>query len=123
MRRLPSAAPHHGGRVGLPAAVEQLLVPTQGRVDIFAPDVVVWAYDGPPQRALRALLDLVHPAHPDAPTIDYPAPGSLHIPRAQQRPMTIRPPSPGKASVRAARLAAAMPDLRPEEQRRCGDYV
>jgi hypothetical protein len=43
-------------------------VPTQGRnVDIFAPEVVVWAYEGPPQYAMRALLELVHPEHPDAP--------------------------------------------------------
>jgi hypothetical protein len=77
-------------------------------VDIFAPEVVVWAYEGPPQQALAALLDLVHPAHPDAPTADYPAPASLHVPRAQQRPMTIRPPSPNQSRVRAARLATAM---------------
>lgn len=38
-------------------------VPKRGTVDIFAPEVVVWAYQGPPQHALRALLDLVHPAH------------------------------------------------------------
>ncbi|MGH3935591.1 MAG: hypothetical protein ACRDS1_11560 [Pseudonocardiaceae bacterium] len=84
-------------------------VPTQGRaVDIFAPEVVVWAYEGPPQHALRALLGLVHPAHPDAPTTEHPAPVSLRVSRAQQRPMTIRPPSPGRARVRAARLATAM---------------
>ncbi|MGH3922571.1 MAG: hypothetical protein ACRDTT_06835 [Pseudonocardiaceae bacterium] len=83
-------------------------VPVRGRVDIFAPEVVVWAYEGPPLQALRALLELVHPAHPDAPTADYPAPASLHIPRAQQRPMTIRLPSPGQARVRAARLSTTM---------------
>jgi hypothetical protein len=70
--------------------------------------VVVWAYEGPPQQALRALLKLVHPAHPDAPTVVYPTPKSLHVTRAQQRPMTIRPPSPGCARVRAARLATAL---------------
>ncbi|MGH4008629.1 MAG: hypothetical protein ACRDTH_10830 [Pseudonocardiaceae bacterium] len=81
--------------------------PKQGRrVDIFAPEVVVWAYEGPPQHALRALLRLVHPAHPDAPTTDYPAPPSLCVPRAQQRPMTIQLPSPDRARARAARLTA-----------------
>ncbi|MGH3994247.1 MAG: hypothetical protein ACRDSN_17520 [Pseudonocardiaceae bacterium] len=80
-------------------------VPKHATVDIFAPEVVVWAYQGPPQHALRALLDLVHPAHPDAPTTECAAPASLHVPRAQQRPMTIRPPSSGRARVRAARLA------------------
>lgn len=83
-------------------------VPKQGTVDIFAPEVVVWAYEGPPQQALRALLDLVHPAHPDAPTTNLPAPASLHIPRAQQRPMAIRPPSPSQAGMRAARLTTAI---------------
>jgi hypothetical protein len=85
-------------------------VATQGRrVDLFAPEVVVWAYQGPPQQALRALLNLLHPAHPaHAPAAGYPAPASLHIPRAQQRPMTIHLPSPHRAAVRAARLATAM---------------
>ncbi|MGH3697608.1 MAG: hypothetical protein ACRDRX_27125 [Pseudonocardiaceae bacterium] len=83
-------------------------VPRRGTVDIFAPAVVVWAYEGPPQPALRALLDLVHPHHPDAPTITYPAPARLHVPRAQQRPMAIQLPSPGRAGVRAARLATAI---------------
>jgi hypothetical protein len=54
-------------------------------------------------------LTLVHPAHPDAPTTVYPAPAALHVARAQQRPMTIRPPSPGHARMRAARLATADP--------------
>ncbi len=147
---------NHYGPVGLPAAVEELLIdvaadgftlhccgpktapnalvgsyewahyvdlltirnfdrvttarlPKRGdRVDISAPEVVVWAYEGPPQQAIRALLDLVYPEHPDAPTTDYPAPAGLHVLRAQQRPMTIRPPSPTRAKVRAARLATAM---------------
>ncbi len=155
MKRLPPADPYHGGQVGLPTMVEQLLidvvadgftlyccgpktapnalvasyewdhhidlltirdfdrvsaarVPKRGTVDIFAPEVVVWSYQGPPQRALRVLLDLVHPAHPAAPTADYPAPASLRVPRAQQRPMTIQPPSPSRARVRADRLATAI---------------
>lgn len=83
-------------------------VPAASEVDIFAPEVVVWAYEGPPQQALRTLLDLVHPAHPDAPIAGYPAPASLHIPRAQQRPMTIRLPSPGQARVRDTRLTTTM---------------
>jgi hypothetical protein len=82
-------------------------LPTRGRVDVFAPEVVVWAYEGPPQPALRALLDLVHPAHPDAPTAEFPAPPSLYIPRAQQRPMTIRFPSSGRLGARATRLRSA----------------
>jgi len=83
-------------------------VPKRDAVNIFAPEVVVWVYEGPPQQALRALLDLVHPAHPDAPIAEYPAPASLHVPRTQQRPMTIRPPSPSQARARADRLATAM---------------
>jgi hypothetical protein len=83
-------------------------VPKHDALDIFAPTVVVWSYQGPPRPALRALLELVHPAHPDAPHGAYPAPAGLLIPRARQRPMTIRPPAPGRAGVRADRLASAM---------------
>lgn len=79
--------------------------PKRGTVDIFAPEVVVWAYEGPPQWTLRALLNLVHPQHPAAPLGEYPAPRSLHIRRAEQRPMTIRLPSASRAEVRARRLA------------------
>jgi hypothetical protein len=79
-------------------------VPTRGGVDVFAPEVVVWAYEGPPQQVLRALLDLVHPVHPDAPTAEFPAPPSLSIPHAQQRPMVIRFPSSGRVAARATRL-------------------
>ncbi len=62
-------------------------VPTKGRaVDIFAPEVVVWAYEGPPLPALRALLGLVHPAHSAAPTVEHPAPEGLHVPRASRPP-------------------------------------
>jgi hypothetical protein len=81
-------------------------VPIDDKMDVFAPEVVVWSYEGPAEWTLRALLNLVHPKHPDAPTDTYPAPRSLHIPRAVQRPMTIRPPSRGRASVRDTRLAA-----------------
>ena len=84
-------------------------VPTAGLpVDIFAPEVVVWAYEGSPQHAVRTLLELVHPAHPDAPTASYPAPARLWVPRAQQRPMTIQPPLPSRARMRAERLATAI---------------
>jgi hypothetical protein len=80
--------------------------PQHTRVDLFAPQEVVWAYEGPPQQALRALLDLLPPHHPHAPTDPYPAPPALHIPRAEQRPMTIQLPPPGRAGTRAARLTA-----------------
>ncbi len=84
-------------------------VPTAGLpVDIFDPQVVVWAYEGSPQHAVRVLLDLVHPEHPDAPSDSYPAPARLRVPRAQQRPMTIQLPLPGRAGVRADRLATAI---------------
>jgi hypothetical protein len=78
------------------------------RIDVFAPEVVVWAHEGPPQCALRALLNLLPPQHPQAPTHAHPAPPSLRIPRAEQRPMTIRLPSPGRARTRAARLATVL---------------
>lgn len=83
-------------------------VPKHDDMDVFAPEMVVWAYEGPAEPALRALLNLVHPQHPDAPTRAYLAPCSLHVPRHEQRPVTIRPPSYGRTGVRAARLAAAL---------------
>ena len=83
-------------------------VPRGAGADVFAPEVVVWAYQGVAEWALRALLDLVHPHHPDAPTVAHPAPRSLHVPRCEQRPLTIRLPSSGRAGMRATRLAAAM---------------
>ena len=83
-------------------------VPKRPGMDIFDPEVVVWAYEGSPQYALRALLNLVHPAHPDSPTACYPAPASLQVSRSQQRPMTIQPPIPGRAGARATRLASTM---------------
>jgi hypothetical protein len=88
-------------------------LPRRGTVNPFAPDVVVWAYEGPPEHALRGLLNLVHPAHPDAPTTEYPAPPSLHIPRARQRPMTIRLPPPDRTAARTTRLASAIPAALP----------
>lgn len=81
--------------------------PEHARIDVFDPQVVVWAYEGPPQPALRALLNLLPPHHPDAPTRGYPAPAGLHIPRAQQRPLTVRVPPPHRVPARANRLAAA----------------
>ncbi|MGH3940355.1 MAG: hypothetical protein ACRDTG_17315 [Pseudonocardiaceae bacterium] len=72
--------------------------------DIFAPEVVVWAYEGTAECTRRALLNLVPPQHPDAPDFSYPAPPSLHVPRHEQRPMTIRFPSTDRAGVRATRL-------------------
>ncbi|MDQ4011218.1 MAG: hypothetical protein M3228_11140 [Actinomycetota bacterium] len=78
------------------------------RIDVFAPEVVVWAHEGPPQWTLRALLNLLPPQHPHAPGIAHPAPPSLHIPRAEQRPMTIRLPPPDRAGMRAARLATVL---------------
>lgn len=83
-------------------------VPKRDTLDIFAPEVVVWAYEGLAQHAVRALLSLVHPAHPDAPRAEYLAPAGLRIPRIQQRPMTIRLPAPGRTRVRAQRLATAL---------------
>jgi len=82
--------------------------PPSTRIDVFNPTVVVWAYEGPPQPALRALLNLLPPHHPHAPTCTYPAPPILHISRAEQRPMTIQIPPPPRVAHRATRLAATM---------------
>ncbi len=84
-------------------------MPNRGQVDVFAPEVVVWAREGPPQWVLPTMLNLVHPAHLEAPKTISPAPRSLHVPRAEQRPLTIRPPSPVRADARSTRLATALP--------------
>lgn len=76
-------------------------------VDVSAPQLAVWAYEGPAEPTLRALLNLVHPAHPCAPTRAFPAPPALHVPRTEQRPLTIRLPTPGQRTTRATRLAHA----------------
>jgi len=78
--------------------------PRHARIDVFAPTLVVWAYEGAPQPALQALLGLVAPHHPQAPTSAYPAPAGLRIPRAEQRPMTIQLPPPHRIGHRATRL-------------------
>jgi hypothetical protein len=84
--------------------------PQRAGIDVFGPKTVVWAYEGPPRPALRALLDLVPPGHPDAPARACPAPPGLYIPRAEQRPLTIRLPSPQSAKHRADRLAVTTAD-------------
>ncbi|MGH3803604.1 MAG: hypothetical protein ACRDTD_26445 [Pseudonocardiaceae bacterium] len=38
--------------------------PKLDRLDVFAPEVVVWAYEGPAECALRALLTSGAPAAP-----------------------------------------------------------
>jgi hypothetical protein len=83
----------------------RVAAPQRTRIDVFDPKTVVWTYEGPPQPALQALLDLVAPDHPDAPTSRYPAPPGLHIPRSEQRPLTIRLPPPRCSQHRADRLA------------------
>jgi len=47
-------------------------VPKQYGVDLFAPQVAVWAYEGPPQRALRALLDWCIRRTPTRPPVPSP---------------------------------------------------
>ncbi len=81
--------------------------PKHGNVDVFVPTTVVWAYEGSPECTLRALLRLLHPQHSNAPHSAYPAPRSLRIRRAEQRPMTVQLPPPGRAEARSRRLARA----------------
>jgi hypothetical protein len=126
MRLLESAAAPPGSQeMTLPAGVEELLVDIVA--DGFAlhccgpkaaPNALVASYEWADwvdlltvrnfDRVITALLKLVHPDHPDAPTIGFPAPAGLRVLRTQQRPMTIQLPTPGRARVRAARLATAM---------------
>ncbi|MGH3798737.1 MAG: hypothetical protein ACRDTD_01125 [Pseudonocardiaceae bacterium] len=87
-----------GSQVCLPSEVEELLS------DVVADGFALYCCG---DRAAPSAL-VVHPAHPDAPTSAFPAPSRLHIPRAEQRLMTIRLPSPGRADARGIRLATAM---------------
>jgi hypothetical protein len=89
-------------------ATARVPAPRHGRVDVFTPEVVVWAYEGPSQWALWPLLDLIHPQHPDAPASTHPAPPSLRIPRAEQRPLTIQLPPPGRAGPRGEPAASPL---------------
>jgi hypothetical protein len=82
-------------------------IPKLSDIDVFAPEIVVWSYEGGAEPTLRALLNLVHPLHPQAPATPYPAPRSLRLPRYEQRPMTIRLPAASRAAARAARLCAS----------------
>lgn len=63
--------------------------------------------EGPAEHTVRALLNLVHPQHPDAPNLVYPASPSLQVPRHEQRPMSMRLPPASQVGARAARLARA----------------
>jgi len=91
------------------ARITTARVPGRHEVDIFAPEIAVWAYEGDPEPALAALMDLAHPAHPDTPRVRFPAPRSLHVPRVDRRPMAVRLPAPGRSGVRAVRLGARIP--------------
>lgn len=83
-------------------------IPTAQVEDVFAPKVMVWLYQGDAEPALKALLDLPHPEHPDAPTTPVPAPAALRVPAARQAPVTLRPPSALAARTRQMRLGAAL---------------
>ncbi|WIV57864.1 hypothetical protein [Amycolatopsis nalaikhensis] len=85
-------------------------VPRRGEVDIFSPETIVWFYQGNVDLTLKAMLRLVHPEHPDAPTTEHPPPSDLHVPRAEQRPMTIRRADATRTAARAAKLAAQIPE-------------
>jgi hypothetical protein len=84
-------------------------VPRRGKVDLFNPEAIVWLYQGNIDPTIRAMMKLVHPDHPDAPVAAHPPPDDLHVPRAEQRPLTIRPADLSRAAVRAVRLAALIP--------------
>ncbi|NKQ58821.1 hypothetical protein HFP15_38865 [Amycolatopsis sp. K13G38] len=94
-------------------------VPRRGEADIFSPETIVWFYQGNVDLTLKAMLRLVHPEHPDAPTTEHPPPSDLHVPRAEQRPMTIRRADATRIAARAAKLADQIPELaaKPEPRR------
>jgi hypothetical protein len=73
------------------------------------PTTALWAWVGPMDMVVWALLDLPHPECPNAPAAEIPTPAALSVPREQQRPMYIRVPDEEKASTRAARLSQPRP--------------
>ncbi|GLZ36385.1 hypothetical protein [Actinokineospora sp. NBRC 105648] len=76
--------------------------------DVFAPASVVWSYQGHARWALRAILDLLPPEHPDAPAEDYPAPTALRVDPAHLANVSVRSPRPGLVARRAMRLRLAV---------------
>jgi hypothetical protein len=90
-------------------------VPRRENLDIFAPEAIVWFYQGNVDLTLKAILTLVHPDHPDAPLTTHAPPSDLHVPRVEQRPLTIRRADPHRAAARAVRLAAFIPEVHPSE--------
>jgi hypothetical protein len=73
------------------------------------PGTVKWAFVGPMDSTIWAMLDLPHPERPDAPAGEIPTPSVLRVPAENQRPMTIRVPDPDKVGARERRLAESGP--------------
>lgn len=65
-------------------------LPAYDGLDIFAPTQTVWHYMGALESTVAAILRLLPPGHPDAPTSTYPAPVTLFAASHEQRPMTIK---------------------------------
>ncbi|WP_156893669.1 hypothetical protein [Actinokineospora enzanensis] len=72
--------------------------------DVFTAETVVWSYHGHARWALRAILDLLPPDHPDAPDEEYPAPTGIRLDADQLGGMSVRAPRPGLVARRAMRL-------------------
>lgn len=66
-------------------------IPKYDGLDIFAPTQAVWHYMGALEPTVTAMLRLLPPHHPDAPTAPYPAPLTLFVSTSEQRPMTVKP--------------------------------
>ncbi|MBM7769910.1 hypothetical protein JOD54_000114 [Actinokineospora baliensis] len=75
--------------------------------DVFTAESVVWSYQGHARWALRAVLDLLPPEHPNAPHEDYPAPAGLRVEPEFLGAVSIRTPRPGLVARRAMRLRLA----------------
>lgn len=66
-----------------------------GHADILRPDLVCWSYEASAEAtaiwAMRAVLTIPPPTHPDAPCTLYSAPASCRVPGTEERPLVIRP--------------------------------
>lgn len=81
---------------------DDVLAVRTARADVGSP--VLWAYRGPIVPALRTLLDLQHPRHPDAPRTAITPAEAPRLPPLGPRPLVIRTPAARHQGARARRL-------------------
>lgn len=87
------------------------------------PAKAVWAFVGPTDSTIWAMLDLPHPQRPDAPAAEILTPSVLRVPASKQRPMAIRVPDPDDVGARGRRLAAQATPPKPLSEEYFNDLL